>query len=334
MPRLTAMDELFVHQIPEPLPHVVTWHEHWRESLFFIMHRPDGPGDVIILTLAHFPAREEMDALQLGRIGDQPAIARHARPYDGDPHTMAVGPVRIDIAEPYRTVRLQVADDPASALAMDVTFTARTRAHGLRRGTMKWRHETVWDQSHMIQSGTYSGTVTRAGQTIEIDNWWGQRDHSWGIRDHARCPLWIWLAIQFPEGMIAVWHWEYPNGARVYTDGCFAPAGDGEPVPVVDFRHDLHWLDAAGAEVSYERDGEKVTGLAGQVEVTLEGGRRITIDAEGRWAQRYGPVGGGLSEMQVRTSDGWSGTAIYELTGAFHHRYFPVARADRLPPGD
>ena len=51
------MDEYFVHQIPEPLPSVVTHHEHWRESLFFIAHSPEGPGDVIILTMAHFPAR-------------------------------------------------------------------------------------------------------------------------------------------------------------------------------------------------------------------------------------------------------------------------------------
>ena len=35
----------------------------------------------------------------------------------------------------------------------------------------------------------------------------------------------------------------------------------------------------------------------------------------------------------VVTGDGWEGTAIYELTGAHHHRYFPVARAENLPPG-
>ena len=93
MPELTAMDEYFVHQIPEPLPNVVTHHEHWRESLFFIAHSPRGRGDVIILTLAHFPARGVMDSLQLGRIDGEPTLAHHERPYDGDPHTMAVGPV-------------------------------------------------------------------------------------------------------------------------------------------------------------------------------------------------------------------------------------------------
>lgn len=44
MPRLTAMDELLVHQIPEPLPNVVTHHPHWRESHFFIAHRSDALG--------------------------------------------------------------------------------------------------------------------------------------------------------------------------------------------------------------------------------------------------------------------------------------------------
>ena len=97
-----------------------------------------------------------------------------------------------------------------------------------------------------------------------------------------------------------MWHWEYPNGARVYTDGCFAPADMSDPIPVVDFRHDLHWIDADGNDVSYERDGEAVTGLAGRVELMLEGGNMLDIEAEGRWAQRYGPLGGGLSEMLVR----------------------------------
>src|SRR5271157_4072993 len=158
MPKLTAMDEYFVHQIPEPLPNVVTWHEHWRESLFFVLHPHERPGDVVILTLAHFPKREEMDSLQLGRVGDVATFARHTRPYDGDPHTMRVGPVRFDIVEPFKTVRLHVDDVPEAPVSLDLTFTARTRAHGLRRGTMKAGHEIIWDQSHMVQSGTYNGT--------------------------------------------------------------------------------------------------------------------------------------------------------------------------------
>ena len=332
MPRLTKMDEFFVHQIPEPLPNVVTYHEFWRESLFFIMHRRDGLGDVVILTLASFPARQEMDSLQLGRIGDTATMMQHVRHFDGDPHTMNVGPVHIDIAEPFEKVHLHVDDVPAAPVALDLTFTARTAPYGLRRGTMRAGHELIWDQSHMVQSGSFSGTFTHQGTTHQVEEWWGQRDHSWGIRNHARCPLWMWLAIQLPEAMIAVWHWEYPNGARVYTDGCYAPTDGSDPIPVVDFRHELHWIDAGGNEVSYGRNGETVIGVAGRVEITLEGGRVIGLEASGRWAQRYGDLGGGLNEVTVRTDDGIAGTAIYELTGAHHHRYFPVARAENLPP--
>ncbi|MBI3782696.1 MAG: hypothetical protein HY270_04770, partial [Deltaproteobacteria bacterium] len=132
MPRLTAADELFLHQIPEPLPNVVTHHDHWRESYFFILHERSGPGDVLILTMAHFPRREEMDALQLGRIGEQRIFARHVRAYGNDPHTTVVGPVSIQIVEPYKTVKLRV-DGPAAPVAVDLTFKARTQAHGLRR---------------------------------------------------------------------------------------------------------------------------------------------------------------------------------------------------------
>jgi len=76
-----------------------------------------------------------------------------------------------------------------------------------------------------------------------------------------------------------------------------------------------------------------VRGIAGTSWFTLEGGRVIEVETEGRWAQRYGPVGGGLMETEVRTTDGWTGTAIYEVTGAHHHHWFPVARGENLPPG-
>jgi hypothetical protein len=333
MPKLTAMDEFFVHQIPEALPAVVTHHQHWRESLFFILHPRDELGDCLILTMATYPARAELDALQLGHVGTTPAIGRHHRPYGDDPHTLTVGPASVDIAEPFKRIELHVAEDPAAPVSLDITFTARTPAYGLRRGTMKAGHEIIWDQSHLVQSGNYNGTAKLRGsdETISIDNWWGQRDHSWGIREHARCPFWMWLAIQLPDGMLSVWNWELANGARIYTDGAWCPADGSEPVPVVWFTHDLHWTGAEGKEVSYERDGADVTGIAGRVEFTLAGGQQIGLTAEGRWAQRYGPVGGGLSQVVVTADDGRKGTAIYELTGAHHHRYFPVARAENLP---
>jgi len=329
MPDLTAADEFFYHQIPEPLPNVVNRHEHWRESLFFIFHPRDQLGDAVILTMAQYPKREIVDSFQMGTIGTDMFWELHQRPFDGDPHTLSVGPVTIDIIEPYKKVHLKAL--PEAPVGLDIVFEARTRERGLRRGSMKRQDEIIWDQCHMLQAGNYNGTYTFKDKTFKVDNWWGQRDHSWGIRDHSRCPMWMWLAIQLPDCMISVWNWEYANGARIYTDGCYAPSDMSEPVAVTGFKHDLYWTDSNGDAVDYQKEGENVMGIAGQVEIHFEDGRAIEIQAEGRWACRYGPLGGGLTQVKVKTNDGREGTAIYEVTGAHHHRFFPVPRAENLP---
>jgi hypothetical protein len=321
--RLTAMDEHLVHQLPEPLAHSAIDTPHWRESYFFIAHRRDTVGDVVILTMATYPQRETMDSLQMGRVGGERLMGYQGRPYDGDPHTPTVGGARIEIVEPYKEIRL-FADPAECTVGMDLTFTARTQAYGLRRGTMRAGHELIWDQSHMLQSGTYNGTYTVAGTTYEMRDWWGQRDHSWGIRDHGRCPLWVWFQVQLPDGFLGVWHWELANGARVYSDGCWASIDGSAPVPVVDLDHDLEWVDGDGNPAAYGENGESVEGLRGTATFTLEGGRRIVVEAEGSFDRPYEPFHrGGLNQMKVRTDDGRQGTAIFEVTGAHHHRYFP-----------
>ena len=339
MPRLTPLDERLAHQIPEPFPAVVTHHEHWRESYFYVLHPPAGhDGDVLILTLATYPASERLDSYQMGRIGGSHVFALHERSYGTDPHENLAGPVRIDVEEPYERVHLSVDASRSkpeglsvAAPELDLVFRARTAPYCMRRGTMKAGHEIIWDQSQMVQSGWFDGWYASGDGRREINGWWGQRDHSWGIRDHVRCPMWLWLALQLPDGMIDAWHWELANGARVFTDGCFAPAGGGEPVPIVDLRHEFQWLGEAGDAVEYGELGELVRGLGGGAEVVLADGRRWQLAVEGRWAMPYGPRGGGQHLCTVTMDDGRVGSGVVEITGAHHHRYFPVARAEGLP---
>jgi hypothetical protein len=332
MVRLTAMDERLAHQLPEPFPNVATYHPHWRESYFFIAHRRDALGDVVILTMASYPQREVMDSLQMGRVAGEQLIGVHERSYEGDPHTSDVGAARVEVLRPYEEVHLW-ADPDQCALGLDLTFRARTKPYGLRRGTMRAGHELVWDQSHLFQSGTYDGTYTVRGTTYEVDQWWGQRDHSWGIREHGRCPLWLWFQVQLVDGFLGVWHWELANGARVYTDGCWAGSDGGDPVPVIDFEHDIEWIDDRGVSTSYGLHGETVAGLRGTATFTLDGGERITVDAEGTFDRPYEPFQrGGLNQVSVRTGDGRAGTAIFEVTGAHHHRYFPDTEVPGVLP--
>ena len=100
---------------------------------------------------------------------------------------------------------------------------------------------------------------------------------------------------------------------------------------MIGFHHEMTWLGADGAPAVCGQHGDTVVGLSGPATFTLAGGRTITVEAEGTFDRPYEPYHrGGLSQMRVRADDGREGTAIYEITGARHHRYFP----DATVPGE
>lgn len=332
MAQPTPIDEYFVHQIPELLSSVSVRNDFWRESYFFELHDPDGRGDVVFFTMARYPSRKIMDSIQMGRVGGTRLASLLSGSFGDDPHTTELQGARVEVVRPFEEIRIW-SDPSASAIGLDVTFRARTRPYALRRGTMRAGDDLVWDQSHILQSGHYSGTYSAGGLTRAVDGWLGQRDHSWGIRDHGRCPLWMWLQVQLEDGFLGVWHWELANGAPIYTDGCWAAADGSDPVPVVAFDHEMEWIGVDGGAARYGQHGEAVEGLRGAARFTLEGGRNITVEAEGVFAQPYEPFHrGGLSQMRVRTDDGRRGTAIYEVTGARHHHWFPDSVVDGVLP--
>ena len=292
-------DEAFVHEPAGELP------PFWQESCYFVAHRADRPGDVLILNVISMPSREVFDSYFMTRIDGVLRFQRFTRRYDGDRRGTFAGPVRVEVTRPYEEIQL-------AGPGLSLTWTARTRAHLLPAGSMTADGRLVWQQHHVIQSGWFNGVHTVNGLARPVRRWWGQRDHSWGVRDHARCPMWMWLAIQLGDGMLGMWHWEHADGSPAYSQGCFAPVGKGDPIAVTAFSHDLAWV------------GDEA--LAGTVEVTLADGRHVRVHGSGTWNARYGRRGGGQHHLAVVTDDGRTGTAIYEITGSGHHHFFPGRR--------
>ena len=327
MARPTAMDEQFVHQIPELLPERRDPHPHWRESYFFELHRPDARGRRRVLHDGALPgARASWTRCRwdgsaasqlLGVI--RPALRRRPahhrrRPARG---SRSCGRSRRSGCGPIPTV---------AAIGLDLTFRARTQPYGLRRGTMRaGRRRRLGPVPHPPVRAPTRAPTRSDGTTHEVDGWIGQRDHSWGIRDHGRCPLWMWFQIQLDDGFLGVWHWELANGARVYTDGCWAGSRRQRPGPDrrLPPRRRVDRRRRRPGPLRRARRGDRRP-RAARATFTLEGGRRITVEAEGTFDRPYEPFHrGGLNQMRVRADDGREGTAIYEVTGARHHRYFP-----------
>jgi hypothetical protein len=316
----TGQDRNLAFGIPEHLSPAAPV-PYWRESHFFVLHRPDRLADALVITMASQPSRRLLDSFQMGTVNGVPFFQRNFRRCS-DPTGMAVGPIEVEVVEPYRLLRLRAAGD-RSSFGMDVVFTARTMPYLMRPGELREGSEIVWQQRQILQSGWFDGTYTAGGRSHAVRRWWGQRDHSWGIRDHLRAPMWLWLAIQLPDGMLGAWCWERADGTRCYTDGCWASAGNDEPVPVTSVDHELRWLDDRGRPVSYGSGGQAVHGLSGRVRLQLGSGERITVEGGGILVASYGRRGGGVFQMSVHTDDGRSGTAIYEITGHRHHLFFP-----------
>ena len=102
---------------------------------------------------------------------------------------------------------------------------------------------------------------------------------------------------------------------------------------MVGFSYDVDWRGADGAVVAYGKNGEQVAGLAGSCRFVLADGRTVDVEAEGDFVRPYEPFHrGGLNVVRVRTGDGRSGTAVYEVPGARHHRFFPDTDVDGVLP--
>lgn len=316
----TLPPEEFAHE-PAPAP------PYWQESCFFVAHRPDRPGDVLLLSLTSHPSRASMDCHVMTRVDDRLRFARFTRRCTDASRATVVGATAVRVVEPYR--RIEVTAGAGAPVPMHLTWTRRTAPCVLPPGSVTAGGRLVWSQRHLFQSGRFDGWYEVDGERRAVDGWVGQRDHSWGVRDHGRAPMWMWLAVQLPDGMFGVWCWEQPDGTRAWCNGFWAPAdgtADGEPVPIAGFDHWLEWLDADGHPVGYGRRGERVDGLRGTVRFDLPGGRSVEVSGQGRWSARYGPRGGGQQHLAVVTDDGRAGTAIFEITGSDHARFFPEGR--------
>jgi hypothetical protein len=106
-----------------------------------------------------------------------------------------------------------------------------------------------------------------------------------------------------------------------------------EPVPVVGFRYDASWVGTDRQPVPYGKQGDEIAGLIASATFTLADRRVIEVEAQGTMARSYEPFHrGGLNLMRVSTGDGRRGTAIYEVTGARHHHFFPGTEVEGTLP--
>ena len=244
---LSPLDELPIHQAPISMRHVATSDRNFYDRSYFNLH--DGTGDVFgVFGMGQYPNLGVQDAFLLVADHEAHRVLRASRALGPDRADTTCGPLRIEVVEPLRVIRV-VAEPHGDAPSCDLTWTGAIPAHEEPGQRMRLNERTTFDSMRFAQTGRWEGWITVDGERREVtpDRWWGSRDRSWGIRPvgepeppgiGAAHPLegffWIYSPMQFEDFSILCIRQDHPDGrpvlrqaVRVWPDGRTDDLGPG-----------------------------------------------------------------------------------------------------------
>ncbi|WP_269857582.1 hypothetical protein [Streptomyces sp. RPT161] len=233
--RPVPLDEYPVHQVPLSMRHVATSDRNAYDRCIF--HVFDHAGRALLIAgLGVYPNTGVIDAYVTLRVGDVLHAVRASDALGEDRMRLCVGPLRFEVQQPLRSIRLVCEPDPACAdsLSCDLVW------HG--------DFPTVWEPHHtgrtgdrltlegrrFVQAGGATGRITAPGgthYTVTGGEWTATRDRSWGVRpipgeqpgraaeEHRPEGFhWIWCPIRFPDCFVMVIVQEDADGYRTLNE--------------------------------------------------------------------------------------------------------------------
>lgn len=238
---LTPHDDLPLHQTPEPLARVATAAADHYDRYFFNGHTADG-SLFFAAAMGHYPNRDVADAaFCVVHEGLQHSVFASGRcPRD---RATRVGPIRVEVLEGLRTLRVTVEPNETGVVA-DVTFRARTPAVEEPRQTVVRDDRLVMDYTRLTQWGTWEGVVGHGARRHDVDprHVRGVRDRSWGIRPvgdptPTNAPpsipqvFWLWAPLHFDEVCTHLATFEHADGRPWLASGAVVPVLDHPGAP-------------------------------------------------------------------------------------------------------
>lgn len=239
------LDEYPLHQAPVSIRHPATSDRNFYDRCYFNAH--DRTGDVFVVTgLGVYPNLGVIDAFATVRRGDRLHTVRTSDALDDDRLRQVVGPYRIEVQEPLRTIRV-VCDGDDHGLGFDLTWHASFPAVEEERHVLRQAGRVILDAQRFAQVGTWSGELRVDGETFAVtpDRWVGTRDRSWGIRpvgepeapgrSAADTPAdfgfwWTYVPLRFDDFAIVLIAQEDGDGTRTLNDARrIWPVADGRP---------------------------------------------------------------------------------------------------------
>jgi len=229
--RPVPLDEYPVHQAPLSMRHVVTSDRGAYDRSIYQVFDHEG-GTNLITGFGVYPNLGVIDAYgTVTRGGTQHAV-RASDALGDDRMVQEVGPLRVEVQEPLRRIRLICEGDPTddASLAYDVVWEGRSPATWEPHHVMRAGPKQILDGRRFVQGGVGAeGTIRVGGQELAVtpDRWSATRDRSWGLRSTGgEVPgryaeesdfagfWWVWTPLQFDDHFIVVIAQEDGTGYR------------------------------------------------------------------------------------------------------------------------
>lgn len=231
---LSKGDDFPLHQTPEPVAFAGT-DRNFYDRYFFNGYAPDGSG-FFAVAFGVYPHLDVCDA-HFCVIRDGVQHCLHAsRKLGMERMDLSCGPIRIEVLEPLRQLRVIVDGEGIKA---DLTFTGR--AFPIEEPRFTWRSgpRTIMDYTRMTQNGHYDGWIEVDGKREGVaEGTVGTRDRSWGVRPigapdpqagSTAVPqfFWQWTPINLPRRSVFFHLNAHADGTPWNTRAVIAPDGNG-----------------------------------------------------------------------------------------------------------
>ena len=287
---LTPSDDFPLHQTPEPVAHFGQATRNAYDRYFFNGYTRDGEL-FFAVAMGLYPNRQVIDAsISVVVDGQQHSLHASGRAPLDRRHT-EVGPIRIEVVDPLRTLRV-VVDDAERGWSADLTFTARTPAVEEPRFTQRSGQLVTFDYTRLAQWGSWSGSFTAAGVTASLDGVevLGCRDRSWGVRpvgerESSGAPaagpggfFWLWAPLNFDDVCTHFDSNEYPDGRPWHRYGAIIPVLSSADGPVYGPDAQVEPMRHADWHIDWESGTRRAR--AASIELTPWRGETERIDLE------------------------------------------------------
>lgn len=200
---LTRGDDYPIHQTPDPIAFAGS-DRNFYDRYFFNGYSLDGEM-FFGAALGVYPNLNIMDAAFAVRIGDVQYNLHASRHLNMERMDIQVGPIRIEVIEPLRRLRI-VVNDNEHGIAADLLFEGRHDVIEEPRSVRRNGPRVLMDYTRLTQLGDYTGWVRAGGHEVRSEQGRiaGTRDRSWGMRV---------VGLRDPQAMVPVqepqfhWYW-------------------------------------------------------------------------------------------------------------------------------